>query len=135
MGYRIPTGNTYTNSEGKVFQIGTLNYSDAYTGAYGKQLVSDFHISSTRFPGGSILSLRNPDGSPYNPSGRNASGMFTVTDTGNPELTYKKPDIFTLTPNKYTNMDNVRVYLVSKGSQQGQNYKIAQQRYGSGGVA
>lgn len=133
-GKRIPTGNTYTNSKGKTFKIGTLDYADAFRGAYGA-ISSDRTVASTRVPGGSIVQLRNKDGSIYDPTGKNPSGMYTVMDTGNAELTYKKPDIFTSTPNLYTNTAQVHVYLVSSGTKTGKQYNIAQQRYGGKSVA
>lgn len=115
-------------------KTGTLDYAEAYTGAYGP-LVSDKTCASSRFPGGSIISLRNPDGTVYNPTGKNASGQYKVTDTGNAKLTYNKPDIFTSTPELYTNTSSVQVFLISTGSQTGKQYKLAQQKYGSGAIA
>lgn len=109
-------------------KTGTLNYSDAYRGAYGT-LISDQTVASSRFPGGSIIALRNSDGTPYNPTGNNASGVFKVTDTGNAKLTYAKPDVFTSTPEKYTNMGSVHVFLISEGSQKGKQYILAQSKY------
>jgi hypothetical protein len=117
-----------TKLEARGIKTGTLNYSDAYRGAYG-QLISDKTVASSRFPGGSVIALRNPDGTPYNPSGKNPSGQFTVTDTGNAKLTFAKPDIFTSTPELYTNTGSVQVFLISKGSQTGKQYKLAQQKY------
>jgi hypothetical protein len=131
-GKRIPPGDTYTNSKGKTFKIGTLNYSDAFNGAYGGALVSDRSVASTRFPGGSILALKNPDGSPYNPSGKNLSGEYIVDDTGNLELTYKKVDIFTRTPNLYTNTENILVYLLKEGTKQHPKFKQALAKFGKG---
>jgi hypothetical protein len=131
-GKYIPSGTTYTNSAGKTFKIGTLNYSDAFKGAYGSMLVSDRSVASTRFPGGSIIALKNPDGSPYNPTGKNSSGQYIVDDTGNIELTWRKVDIFTTTPELYKNMDSVGVYLVKEGSKKGQKYQTALARYGKG---
>jgi hypothetical protein len=131
-GYNIPSGNTYTNSAGKTFRTGTLNYEDASKGPFGDRLISDFSCASTRVPIGSVLALKNPDGTPYNPSGKNPSGVYTVHDTGNIELTYKKVDIYTDTPSAYTksNMAAVQVFLVSRGSKQAPQYVRAQQRYG-----
>ena len=129
-GKRIPTGDTYTNSSGKTFKIGTLNYSDAFNGAYGK-IVSDKTCASTRVPGGSVLAMRNPDGTAYDPTGNNPSGHYTVMDTGNAELTYKKPDIFTMTPRMYTNTGAVKVYVISRGTQMKRQYKLAQSQYGN----
>jgi hypothetical protein len=131
-GKYIPSGTSYTNSKGNTFQIGTLNYSDAFNGAYGSRLVSDRSVASTRFPGGSILALKNPDGTAYNPTGRNSSGQYIVDDTGNIELTYNKVDIFTLTPELYNNMNDVLVYLVREGSKKGSKYQTALTRYGKG---
>jgi len=131
-GKNIPSGNTYTNSKGKSFRIGTLNYEDASKGPFGDRLISDFSCASTRVPIGSVLALRNPDGTPYNPSGKNPSGVYTVHDTGNIELTYNKVDIFTDTPALYdkTNMSAVQVFLVSRGTKEAPQYIRAQQRYG-----
>ena len=130
-GKNIPSGNTYTNSAGKTFKIGTLNYSDAFNGAYGK-IASERTVASTRVPGGSVIQLRNKDGSVYDPTGKNPSGMYTVMDTGNAALTYKKPDIFTSTPNLYKNTEQVHVYLISRGTKTGKQYNIAQQKFGGG---
>lgn len=135
-GKKIPTGSTYTNSKGKTIKIGTLNYSDAFTGAYGKPLVDGKSCSSTRFPGGSIIALRKADGSVYDPTGKNPSGHYTVDDTGNAELTWNKPDIFTMSPDKFTNTESVQVFLVSKGNKtSAPQYRLAQSKYGNGNVA
>lgn len=120
--YNIASQETKMQARG--IKTGTLNYSDAFNGAYGK-LISDKTVASTRFPGGSVIALRNPDGTPYNPSGKNPSGQFTVTDTGNAKLTFAKPDIYTDTPELYTNMGSVQVYLISKGTQMGKQYLLA----------
>jgi hypothetical protein len=83
-------------------------------------------------PGGSILALKNPDGSPYDPTGKNPEGTYRVTDTGNAKLTYEKVDIYTETPDIYkkTNMNAIQVYVVSLGTKKGKQYNIAQKRYG-----
>jgi hypothetical protein len=131
-GYKIPSGNTYTNSKGKSFRIGTLDYEDAFKGPFSDRLIDGFSCASTRVPIGSVLALKNPDGTPYNPSGKNPSGVYTVHDTGNQELTYKKVDIFALNPEPYkaSNMAAVQVFLVSRGSKEAQQYKKAQARFG-----
>jgi len=132
-GKYIPPGTTYTNSNNYTFKVGTLNYSDAFKGAYGGSLVSDRSVASTRFPGGSILALKNQDGSPYNPTGRNPSGQYIVDDTGSLQLTYNKVDIYTTTPEPYlkSNMSNVKVYLVKEGSKKGEKYQTALAKYGN----
>lgn len=139
---RPPEITAYWRSQGKDLEAqeaklnargiktGTLNYSDAFNGAYGK-LQSDFTCASTRFKGGSVLALKNPDGTPYNPTGKNVQGLYTVTDTGNAKLTYNKVDIFTSTPEVYKNMDKVGVYLVTEGTKEGKQYKRAQSQFGS----
>lgn len=133
-GKYIPSGTTYTNSNGVSFQVGTLNYSDAFNGAYGRRLVSDRSVASTRFPGGSTLALKNPDGSPYNPTGRNPAGQYVVDDTGSLKLTYDKLDIYTATPEPYlnSNMSNVLVSLIREGSKKGSKYQSALAQYGKG---
>lgn len=130
-GVDIPDGGFYTNSSGGRFKVGTLAYSETSTGAYGKQLTSDKSCASTRVPGGSVLQLRNPDGTPYNPTGNNPDGLVTVEDTGAAKLTYNKVDVFSLTPEKYKNMSSVQVFLVSTGSKTyAPQYKRAQSLYG-----
>jgi hypothetical protein len=138
---RPPEVTAYWRSQGKDLEAqeaklnargiktGTLNYSDAFNGAYGK-LQSDFTCASTRFKGGSVLALKNPDGTPYNPTGKNVQGLYTVTDTGNAKLTYNKVDIFTSTPEVYKNMDTVGVFLVTEGTKEGKQYKLAQSQFG-----
>jgi len=93
-------------------------------GAYGI-LRSGLTIASSRWPGGSLIALKNPNGSPYNPAGVNPSGVYTVTDTGNMELTYARPDIFTTTPKLYTGTEYVQAFVVSLGTQYGPRYKQA----------
>jgi hypothetical protein len=139
---RPPEITAYWRSQGKDLEAqeaklnargiktGTLNYSDAFNGAYGK-LQSDFTCASTRFKGGSVLALKNPDGTPYNPTGKNVQGLYTVTDTGNAKLTYNKVDIFTSTPEVYKNMDKIGVYLVTEGTKTGKQYTLAQSQFGS----
>lgn len=139
---RPPEITAYWRSQGKDLEAqeaklnargiktGTLNYSDAFNGAYGK-LQSDFTCASTRFKGGSVLALKNPDGTPYNPTGKNVQGLYTVTDTGNAKLTYNKVDIFTSTPEVYKNMDKVGVFLVTEGTKEGKQYALAQSQFGS----
>jgi hypothetical protein len=112
---------------------GTLNYSDAFSGAYAGKLRSGFSCASTRFPGGSQLLLKNPDGSIFDPAGLNPSGIVTVDDTGNSTLTYKKVDLFISREHvdlyKKANLNNVQVFLLSLGTKQGSQYKRAQSIY------
>lgn len=110
-------------------RVSYIPYSWSVSAAYGK-LESDFTCASTRVPGGSVLALKNPDGTPYNPSGRNPNGIVTVTDTGKYDLTYKKVDVYTNTPNVYKNMDSVHVYLVSLGTKTNSQYRLAQSKFG-----
>lgn len=127
-GYNISSQEAKLNARGIKTQ--TLNYSDAYNGVYGP-LESDRVCASTRVPGGSVLALKNPDGTPYNPSGKNPQGVYTVADTGNSTLTYNKVDIFTSTPELYKNMGAIQVFLVSRGTKTGPQYNRAQAKYGS----
>lgn len=108
-------------------KTGTLSYSDAYLGAYGP-IVSDKTVASTRVKGGSIVQLKNKDGSIYDPTGKNPTGIYTVMDTGNANLTYKKFDVFTSSPELYKDMSNVHVYLVKEGSKTGPQYARAQRQ-------
>lgn len=119
------------NMEARGMPTGTLSYSDAFNGAYGP-LVSDKTVASTRFPGGSIIALKNPDGTVYDPTGKNPSGQYTVTDTGNTERTFNKVDIFTSMPELYKGLSAVHVYLIKEGNQKGSKYRNAVAQYGRG---
>jgi hypothetical protein len=129
-GYNIASQEAKLRSRG--IKTGTLNYAWAFLGPFGDKLISDYSCASTRVPIGSVLALKNSDGTPYNPSGKNPSGVYKVHDTGNAELTYKKVDIFTLSPEPYksSNMSGVQVFLVSKGTKEAPQYKLAQKKYG-----
>lgn len=128
--YNIPEQEAKLRARGIKPQ--TLTYADAFNGAYGK-IVSDATVASTRLPGDSKILLKNPDGSIYNPSGKNPSGIYTVKDTGNTKLTYNKFDIFALDPTPYvkSNMAGVQVFLISKGNQLSAKYTNAQKLYGN----
>jgi len=114
---------------------GTLNYSDTTKGAYGRQLEYGVSCASTKFPGGSILAIKNPDGSPYDPAGRNPEGLYRVDDVGNVEGTYKKVDIYIKGEDESaymnSNMSGAQVFLVSKGTKVGPQYRRAVERYGN----
>lgn len=131
-GRNIASQEAKLNNRG--IKTGTLNLSDTTSGAYGGTLESDFSCASTRVPGGSVLALKNPDGTPYNPTGKNPQGVYTVADTGNAALTYHKVDVFTRSPDLYKNTANVHVYLVSSGSKTNSQYRLAQSKYGSSKV-
>jgi hypothetical protein len=104
----------------KPIPTGILDLSDAYNGAYNVQLRPGYSCASTRYPGGTQLQLKHPDGRIYDPAGLNPSGIVTVDDTGNAELTYKKVDLYIskehIKQYESTNMSAVEVYLVSLGS-------------------
>ena len=89
--------------------MGTLKWSDTYTGAYGRKLVPHYSVASTRYPGGSILKATNQDGTPYNPSGKNADGIYRVDDTGS-SATYDKVDFYSDSDNydKYQEQQSIR---------------------------
>lgn len=136
-GYDIAAQETKLNGRG--IKTGTLNLADAYKGAYGRQLRAGFSCASTRFPGGSQLQLKNPDGTIYDPAGLNPSGIVVVDDTGNAELTYKKVDLFISREHvdayKQTNMSAVEVILISSGTQRGPQYTRAQKKFGATSLA
>jgi len=126
---RSPTDTAYWQSKGydtnKPWNS-TLHASDAYSGAYGS-IVSDQTIASCRWPGDSVIALKNPDGSPYNPIGKNPSGTYTVKDTGNAKLTYARPDIYTDTPELYHGLEGVEAFVISLGTKKNSQYTLAQQ--------
>ena len=113
----------------------TLNYSDAYNGAYGAKLVNGKSCASTRFPGGSTIAIKNQDGTPYDPAGLNPQGLYSVDDTGNAELTYRKVDLFIsreyVDTFKKSPMANAQIYLVSLGTRKGSQFRLAQRKFGN----
>lgn len=135
-GYNIASQESKLQARG--IKTGTLNLSDAYKGAYGATLRAGFSCASTKFPGGSQLQLKNPDGSIYDPAGINPSGIVTVDDTGNAQLTYKKLDLFIsrehVNAYKLTNMSAIEIFVVSLGTKTNKQYKIAQSKFGSSTV-
>jgi len=124
---------------GKVQLEGTR---DGDRGAYGI-LRDGLTIASTRWPGGSVIALKNPDGTPYNPAGKTTSGQYTVTDTGaytgtgTGSNTYHHPDIFTTNHRLYPSpgIDKVQAFVVSLGTQINSNYKSAHKLYASEATA
>lgn len=137
-GKQTPGGwDASTTSENASGQQGLPPYigtRDGDPGAYQLPLRSDFTIASTRWPGGSIIALTNPDGTPYNPSGKNVAGQYTVVDvgafkngvsvggTGSGSDTYHHPDIFTTDPTPYggpygnSALNKVKASVVSIGT-------------------
>jgi 3D (Asp-Asp-Asp) domain-containing protein len=130
-GYSVEKGEKQLKALGA--KPGTLNLADTVTGAYGYRLVAGFSASSTKYPGGSKLKLTNPDGSIYDPAGINKTGVVTVHDTGNAELTYNKLDIFVgrdhVADYKQSDMENVKITVISLGSQINSRYKQAQKLF------
>lgn len=119
-------------------KTGTLNFSDAYRGAYSGPLKAGYSCASTKFPGGTKLQLKNPDGSIFDPAGINPSGIVTVDDTGNAELTYKKVDLFIAREHvdayKKANLAAVEIFVVSPGTKKGKQYARAQAKFGSSSI-
>jgi hypothetical protein len=109
--------------------------SDSYTGngEYGGQiLVSGYSCATSRWPGGTKLQLKNPDGSIYDPAGLNPSGIVTVVDTGpaKKKETWNKIDVYIKEPSdaaKYRNstLAGVEVYLVEMGTKTSKKYNDA----------
>lgn len=111
-------------------RTGTLNLADAYNGCYGP-LNADHTVGSTHYPGGTVLSIFNNDKSPFNPSGNNPAGTYTVTDTGNAERCYFHFDFFTNTPAAYEGkLSNLFCAVQSLGSKTNSQYRKAQAAYG-----
>jgi len=135
-GYNIESQENKLQARG--IKTGTLNLSDAYKGAYGATLRAGFSCASTKFPGGTQLQLKNQDGSIYDPAGINPSGIVTVDDTGNAELTFKKLDLFIsrehVAAYKLTNMSSIEIFVVALGTKTNRQYARAQAKFGSSAV-
>lgn len=109
--------------------------SDSYTGnsTYDSQiLVSGYSCATSRWPGGTKLQLKNPDGSIYDPAGLNPSGIVTVVDTGpaKKEETWNKIDVYVKEPidaEKYksSTLARVDVYLIEMGTKTSKKYNVA----------
>jgi hypothetical protein len=111
---------------------GTLRASDQYNGAYG---ALEYHssVASTLYPGGTVLRITNTDGTPYNPSGQNPTGTYTVRDTGNFRTsninTYNGLDFYTDSKTTYRHGTSINVTPVAIGTQVGLQYQRAYDYY------
>jgi hypothetical protein len=128
-GSRLTSGLASLAKQG--YKPGTLKLSDTSNGAYGK-LISGYSCATARWPGGTKLQLKNPDGSIYDPAGINPSGIVTVIDYGPvSKKTWDRLDVYiekAVDAEKYqkTNTANVDVYLVEMGTKISAKYTKAQ---------
>lgn len=130
-GSRLQAGISSLQRQG--YKPGTLKLSDTKNGAFGK-LVNGQSCASARWPGGTKLQLRNPDGSIFDPAGINPSGIVTVVDYGPvSKKTWDRLDVYIEdgdAAQKYiAASSNVQVYLVELGTKTSKKYFDAQRKF------
>lgn len=127
-GYQIAEGESRLKKAGR--KPGVIKFDSVGIGSYGNKLVSGFTAASTKYRGGAILQLQNPDGSPFDPAGINAKGSVVVNDTKDPNFTFDRPAIFvdkeSYQAYKDSNLGSVRVTVLQKGYVQNSEYSLAQ---------
>jgi hypothetical protein len=115
-------------------KLGTRDYDSLFTGTYNKPLNSGYSISSTKFKGGTVLQLKNKNGTIYDPAGINPKGLVTVVDAVegikdfsliNLYITAEHIDTYSKTP-----LQGVEVYLYSNGVETSLVYDKAQAKWG-----
>ncbi len=115
----------------------TLHASDAYKGCYVSPNVFDKSIGSSRWPGHTRLKFTKSDGSPFNPSGENPEGIYTVTDTGNAKNCFLRPDFFTKKPEAFKSgaiSEVILAEVISMGTKKGPQYILAHKMHASGQI-
>jgi hypothetical protein len=131
-GSRLTRGLASLAKQG--YKPGTLKLSDTSNGAYGK-LISGYSCATARWPGGTKLQLKNPDGSIYDPAGLNPSGVVTVVDYGPlSQKTWDRLDVYIekgVDAEKYKNSNTagVEVYMVEIGTKISEKYTKAQKMF------
>ena len=115
-------------------KLGTRDYDSMLIGVYNKHLTSGYSVSSTKFKGGTVLQLKNRDGSIYDPAGINSKGLVTVVDAAegikdfslvNLYINAEHLDAYSKTP-----LQGVEVFLYSSGTETSSLYDKAQAKWG-----
>jgi len=133
LGYSIEEGERELKTAG--MKPGTLPFEYTTKGTYDRKLFPGYSAASTVFKGGTRLALQKADGSPFDPSGLNPSGIITVVDTGDAAQTYDQPQIF-INKNSYTayttaDLSTVKVAMVQPGTAENAEYLAAQKQRSS----
>ena len=113
---------------------GVLHLADAYRGCYGP-LIMGKTIGSCRWPGGTVIKFTRQDGSPFNPTGINAEGVYTVTDYGAPKKNFTAVDFFTDNEKPFlkgAQSELLNASVITMGSKTGPNYHRAHKLAASG---
>lgn len=115
-------------------KTGTQPYERIKKGAYLDALIEDKTCTTTMFPGGTILLLENPDGTIFDPTGNNPTGLITVKDANYDKRSFNAIDLYVSKEDSSTylsaKLQDVIVKLVSVGDQTSHEYEQAITTYG-----
>lgn len=115
-------------------KLGTRSYNSMFVGVYNEELKSGYSVSSTKFKGGTVLQLKNRDGSIYDPAGINSKGLVTVVDAAEGIKDFSLLNLYVgaehVEAYSKTQLQSVQAFLYSSGTQVSTLYTIAQDKWG-----
>jgi hypothetical protein len=115
-------------------KLGTRSYNSIFIGVYNKKLKSGYSVSSTKFKGGTVLQLKNKDGSIYDPAGINAKGLVTVVDAAEGIKDFSLLNLYVdaehVDAYSKTQLQSVQAFLYSSGTDESSLYTQAQTKWG-----
>ena len=115
-------------------KLGTRSYNSMFIGVYNQELKSGYSVSSTKFKGGTVLQLKNRDGSIYDPAGINSKGLVTVVDAAEGIKDFSLLNLYVgaehVEAYSKTQLQSVQAYLYSSGTQVSSLYTTAQEKWG-----
>lgn len=115
-------------------KLGTRSYNSMFVGVYNEELKSGYSVSSTKFKGGTVLQLKNRDGSIYDPAGINSKGLVTVVDAAEGIKDFSLLNLYVgaehVEAYSKTQLQSVQAFLYSSGTQVSTLYTAAQDKWG-----
>ena len=115
-------------------KLGTRSYNSMFVGVYNEELKSGYSVSSTKFKGGTVLQLKNRDGSIYDPAGINSKGLVTVVDAAEGIKDFSLLNLYVgaehVEAYSKTQLQSVQAFLYSSGTLISTLYTDAQDKWG-----
>ena len=115
-------------------KLGTRSYDSIFIGVYNQELKSRYSVSSTKFKGGTVLQLKNRDGSIYDPAGINSKGLVTVVDAEEGIKSFSLLNLYIdeehVEAYSKTQLQSVQAFLYSSGTLESSIYNEAQNKWG-----
>jgi len=115
-------------------KLGTRSYASIFIGTYNEKLKSGYSVSSTKFKGGTVLQLKNRDGSIYDPAGINSKGLVTVVDAAEGIKDFSLLNLYIdaehVDAYSKTQLQSVQAFLYSSGTQISTIYTASQDKWG-----